>query len=89
MVKLRELQQKSDALTALYQGFLACHEEASQQQSFPIAKARVSSEAVEPRQPSSPRKGLVLGLRTGLSHTSELDLGPGHAQPAHRGAQGL
>jgi polysaccharide biosynthesis transport protein len=62
MVKLRDLQQKSDALAALYQGFLARHEEASQQQSFPIAKARVISAAGQPNQPSSPRKGLVLGL---------------------------
>jgi polysaccharide biosynthesis transport protein len=62
MVKLRELQQKSDALSALYQGFLSRHEEASQRQSFPIAKARVISEAGDPTLPSSPRKGLALGL---------------------------
>jgi polysaccharide biosynthesis transport protein len=62
MVRLRELQQKSDALAALYQGFLARHEEASQQRSFPIAKARVISEAANPTAPSSPRKTLVLGL---------------------------
>jgi polysaccharide biosynthesis transport protein len=62
LVQLRELQQKSDALAMLYQGFLSRHEEASQQQSFPIAKARVISESRDPRLPSSPRKGLVLGL---------------------------
>lgn len=62
MVKLRELQQKADALSALYQGFLARHEEASQQRSFPIARARVISQADDPKSPSSPRKALVLGL---------------------------
>lgn len=66
MVKLRELQQQADALSALYQGFLSRHEEASQQQSFPIAKARIISEAADPTVPSSPRKGLVLGLSLAL-----------------------
>ena len=43
MVQLRELEQKSTALATLYQTFLARYEEASQQRSFPIAKARVIS----------------------------------------------
>src|SRR5262249_19578760 len=55
-------QQKSDALAALYQGFLARHEEAAQQRSLPIARARVISEAGDPTGPSSPRKTLVLAL---------------------------
>ncbi|PSJ61628.1 polysaccharide biosynthesis tyrosine autokinase [Pseudaminobacter soli (ex Li et al. 2025)] len=62
LVQLRELEQKSAALSSLYQTFLARHEEASQQRSFPIAKARVISEAGDPVSPSSPRKALVLGL---------------------------
>jgi succinoglycan biosynthesis transport protein ExoP len=61
-VRLRELQQKSDALSALYQSFLSRHEEASQQRSFPIAKARVISEADDPVSPSSPKKTLALAL---------------------------
>ncbi|WP_274631346.1 polysaccharide biosynthesis tyrosine autokinase [Arvimicrobium flavum] len=62
MVQLRALEQRSTALAALYQTFLARHEEASQQRSFPIAKARVISEAGNPVSPSSPRKTMVLGL---------------------------
>lgn len=62
MVQLRELEQKAAALSTLYRTFLARHEEASQQRSFPIAKARVISEAGDPVSASSPRKALVLGL---------------------------
>ncbi len=62
MVQLRELEQKAAALATLYQTFLARHEEASQQRSFPIAKARVISEAVDPVAASSPKKTMVLGL---------------------------
>ncbi len=62
MVRLRELEQKAGALAALYQTFLSRHEEASQQRSFPIAKARVISAASDPVAASSPKKTLVLGL---------------------------
>jgi succinoglycan biosynthesis transport protein ExoP len=62
LVQLRELEQKSAALSTLYQAFLARHEEASQQRSFPIAEARVISEANDPVAASSPRKSMVLGL---------------------------
>jgi succinoglycan biosynthesis transport protein ExoP len=62
LVQLRELEQKSAALATLYQTFLARHEEASQQRSFPIAEARVISEASDPVAASSPRKSMVLGL---------------------------
>ncbi|TAM97730.1 MAG: polysaccharide biosynthesis tyrosine autokinase, partial [Rhizobiaceae bacterium] len=62
MVHLRELEQKADALSSLYQAFLSRHAEALQQRSFPIAKARVISQADDPTSPSSPRKSLILGL---------------------------
>ena len=62
MVKLRELEQQSSALGKLYETFLARYEEASQQQSFPIAEARVISQANNPVSPSSPSKTLALGL---------------------------
>lgn len=61
-VELRNLEQKSQALATLYQAFLARYEEASQQRSFPIAQARVISQAGDPVSPSSPRKTMVLGL---------------------------
>jgi len=62
LVQLKELEQKAAALSSLYQTYLARHEEAAQQKSFPIAKARVISEAGDPVSPSSPRKTMVLGL---------------------------
>jgi polysaccharide biosynthesis transport protein len=62
LVKLREMEQQSAALGTLYETFLARYEEASQQQSFPIAEARVISEANNPVRPSSPSKTMVLGL---------------------------
>lgn len=71
MVQLAELEQKAAALKTLYQSYLARFEQASQQQSFPIAKARVISEAGTPTAPSSPKKtltmalSLVLGLMAG------------------------
>lgn len=70
-VQLRELQQRSEALTNLYQTFLARYEQITQQQSFPIAKARIISEAMVPLRPASPRTifvllaTLVLGLMIG------------------------
>ncbi len=61
-VKLRELEQKATALKAVYESYLNRYEEASQQRSFPIAKARVISEAGVPVSPSSPKKTMVLAL---------------------------
>lgn len=61
-VELRDLEQKSLALNTLYQSFLARYQEASQQRSFPIAEARVISQAGNPVSASSPRKAMVLGL---------------------------
>lgn len=61
-VKLRDLEQKSQALNTLYQAFLARYEQAAQQRSFPIAEARVISTAGNPTSASSPRKTMVLGL---------------------------
>ncbi|MDX3927021.1 MAG: polysaccharide biosynthesis tyrosine autokinase [Shinella sp.] len=62
LVHLRELEQKAAALKTLYESYLGRYELASQQGSFPIAKARVISEAGVPVSPSSPRKTMVLAL---------------------------
>ena len=62
LVRLNTLQQRADALNKLYQDYLSRYEEATQQSTFPIAKARVISEAGLPTAPSSPSKKLVLGL---------------------------
>jgi succinoglycan biosynthesis transport protein ExoP len=60
LVHLRDLEQNAQALTNLYQTYLGRYQEASQQQSFPIAKARVISVASTPTDPSSPKKKLAL-----------------------------
>jgi succinoglycan biosynthesis transport protein ExoP len=62
VVRLNELEQRAAALKTLYESYLGKYEEASQQQSFPIAKARVISEAGVPASPSSPKKTMTLGL---------------------------
>lgn len=62
LVQLRDLEQKASALKTLYETYLARYEEASQQRSFPIAKARVISEAGVPVSPSSPKKSMALAL---------------------------
>ncbi|RUV29715.1 MAG: polysaccharide biosynthesis tyrosine autokinase [Mesorhizobium sp.] len=61
-VKLRELEQKATALSTLYQTFLGRYEEASQQQSFPVGKIRVISDATLPQSAATPRTSIVLGL---------------------------
>lgn len=72
-VKLKELDQQAQALTTLYQTFLSRYEEASQQQSFPVGKVRIISDATMPLAASSPRTlrvvalSLVLGLMLGAA----------------------
>lgn len=62
LVNLRELEQRATALKTLYESYLGRYEEAAQQRSFPIAKARIISEAGVPTAPSSPKKTMVLAL---------------------------
>lgn len=59
-VKLDELQQRSNALSTLYNTFLSRYETAVQQQSFPIPPIRIVSEASMPLAPASPRTSLAL-----------------------------
>lgn len=66
LVQLRDLEQNAAALSNLYQTYLTRFQEASQQRSFPIAKARVISEAGMPTAPSSPRRTMALALATVL-----------------------
>ncbi|MFD1746723.1 Wzz/FepE/Etk N-terminal domain-containing protein [Rhizobium helianthi] len=62
LIQLRELEQRADSLKQLYQSYLNRFEQASQQQSFPIAKARVISSAGIPSAPSNPKKTLTMAL---------------------------
>ena len=48
LVDLRELEQRATALKTLYESYLGRYEEAAQQRSFPIAKARIISDAGVP-----------------------------------------
>lgn len=59
-VRLNELQQRSDALRALYTSYLARYEEAVQRQSFPIPSVRIVTDALLPESPSSPRTMIIL-----------------------------
>lgn len=62
LVHLNELNQRATALKTLYEAYLGRYEQAAQQRSFPIAKARVISAAGVPTAPSSPKKTLVMAL---------------------------
>lgn len=61
-VQLRTLEQQAAALKTLSDAYLARYEQATQQQSFPIAKARVISDAGVPTAASSPSRTLTIGL---------------------------
>ena len=62
LIHLRELEQKATSLKSLYESYLQRYEQATQQQSLPIAQARVISEAGVPVAPMSPKKTMVLAL---------------------------
>ncbi|WP_413709044.1 polysaccharide biosynthesis tyrosine autokinase [Rhizobium sp. Rhizsp82] len=61
-VQLRELERSAETYKNLYQTFLQRYQEAIQQQSFPIAEARIITRPVKPQSPSYPRKIMVIGL---------------------------
>ncbi|WP_207774143.1 polysaccharide biosynthesis tyrosine autokinase [Rhizobium rhizogenes] len=61
-VQLRELERSSETYRNLYQTFLQRYQEAIQQQSFPIAEARIITRPVKPLRPSYPRKLMVVAL---------------------------
>lgn len=68
-VQLRELERERDTYSALYQTLLQRFQESLQQQSFPIADARVISDASSPIDPSFPKKSIfaALGLLIGAA----------------------
>lgn len=59
-VQLRELEREADTYKNLYQNFLQKHQEALQQQSFPLTEARVITKATEPDGASHPKKLIML-----------------------------
>ncbi len=62
MVQMRELEREAETYRDLYQTFLQRHQEAVQQQSFPVTEARIITKAVPVWLPTSPRKSLMLAL---------------------------
>src|ERR1700722_3102665 len=62
LVQLRELERESDTYRNLYQTFMQRYQETLQQQSFPIAEARVITAATPPTIPSYPKRAMVLAL---------------------------
>lgn len=75
LVHLKELEQNSEALSNLYRTYLTRFQEASQQQSFPIAKARIISIATMPSAPSSPNRTMVLALTLVLGVFTGMGIG--------------
>jgi capsular exopolysaccharide synthesis family protein len=65
-IGLRELESNAQAIHTIYDSFLQRYMEAIQQQSFPITESRVISPATAPKQKSSPRATIVLGVVTAL-----------------------
>lgn len=61
-VELRSLEQRADAVSALYEILLVQAERANQQRTLPVSSARVLSLAAVPRQASSPSTIRTLGL---------------------------
>jgi succinoglycan biosynthesis transport protein ExoP len=65
-VQMRELDREADSYKALYEKFLQRYQDSVQQESFPVTEARIIAEAAVPKDPSGPRKSLVLALCTFL-----------------------
>lgn len=61
-VRLRQLEREAEASRLIYETFLTRFKETSEQESLQEADARIISKAVPARQPSEPKKGLLLGL---------------------------
>src|SRR5690606_7474069 len=57
-----QLESVAQAYRATYESYLKRYTEIIQQQSAPILEARLISPASVPKEPSAPRKGLILAL---------------------------
>ena len=61
-VRLRELEQRAETLNSLSATFMERFAQVSQQQTYPVSKARLLSEASLPRSKSAPRSTLTLAF---------------------------
>ena len=73
---MRELQDSAKGYRSLYENFLQRYMGSAQQESFPIADARIISPASVPQSKSKPKTGLIiaLGLLGGLGLGAALGL---------------
>ncbi|TFW54451.1 polysaccharide biosynthesis tyrosine autokinase [Bradyrhizobium sp. MOS001] len=74
-ITIRELESKAKSLRSLHDTFLQRYVGAAQQESFPIAEARVMNLAVPPQSKSKPKGAMVMAL--GLVGGLGLGLGLG------------
>ena len=63
-IELRELESAAQSYRMLYDNFQQRYTDSVQQQSFPVAEARVISRALPPSEKSSPKSFLVLMVAT-------------------------
>ena len=68
-ITLEELESASQTSRRIYESFLQALAEAVQRQSFPLAGARVITQATRPLTPSHPRVSLILALAVLLGGT--------------------
>lgn len=64
LLALEQLEREAEASRLIYEYFLARLKETSVQQGIQQADSRIISNAMVPREPSSPRLGMVLSLAT-------------------------
>lgn len=62
LVELQQLQREAEASRLIYEFFLGRLKETSVQQGIQQADSRILSHAVVPREPSAPRKSMILAL---------------------------
>lgn len=60
LVGLRELEREAETVKTLYESFLQRYQQVIQEQTFPMAEARIIAPAVRPLRPSGPKTTFVL-----------------------------
>jgi succinoglycan biosynthesis transport protein ExoP len=61
-VQLRELERSRDTYSKLHETFLQRYNESVQEQSYPVAEARIIEASEVPNRPSYPQKSLLVAL---------------------------
>jgi succinoglycan biosynthesis transport protein ExoP len=74
-VQLHQLEQEADSYKSLYENNLKNYRELTQQESFPIADARLIARANLPIAPSHPQKALAIAISLALGAMAGLGIG--------------